>query len=220
VFSSSSRNIRFNVIFAGVPAINYYTVDIFASASSAMDPNMATISAGMAEIAGGAVALVLTDIVGRRILLVVSSLIMGSSMAILSCMFQLSADRTSTPSLLESVLTVGSVLLFLFGFALGIAPIPMVLLGEIFSLETKGLATTISVTLLWVSSSLVAKVFFDLQAFIGKPGTFMMFAAINFISMAFVSAFVPETRGKSFSEIKASHKNLKRGSDIEQTANQ
>ena len=76
-----------NVIFAGVPAINYYTVDTFASTSSAIDPNMATICAGVAEIAGGDIALVLTDIIGQRILLVVSSLIMGSSMAILSCMF-------------------------------------------------------------------------------------------------------------------------------------
>ena len=63
---------------------HYYTVDIFASASTTMDPNLAAIIGGVTELVGGAISLPLTDIAGRKILLVVSSLIMGSSIGVLS----------------------------------------------------------------------------------------------------------------------------------------
>ena len=101
------------------------------------------ILAGVAEVVGGATAIILADIAGRRILLALSTFFMGSSMGVLSVMFYLSVDGAATISSLQSILTVVSVILFVFEFAVGIAPIPTFLIGEIFSLQTKSLATTI-----------------------------------------------------------------------------
>ena len=172
-----------------------------------MDPNLAAIIGGLAELVGGLVSLPLTDIVGRKILLVVSGIIMGSSMGLLSCMFYLQeggvANIDPSYSSIISTFTVGSVVLFYLGFAVGFAPIPMVLLGEVFSQQTKGLATTISITILWIFSFVVSKLFFDFQDKFGNSGTFIWFAGFNFAAVAFVGKFVPETKGKTFTEIKA-----------------
>ena len=198
--------------------ISYYTVDIFASASTTMDPNLAAIIGGVAELVGGAISLPLTDIAGRKVLLVVSGLIMGFSMGVLSFMFYLQENGIGTGSGL-SVFTVMSVIFFYLGFAIGLAPIPMVLLGEVFSHRTKGLATTISITILWVFSFVVSKVFFDFQEQFGNSGTFIWFAAFNFVAAVFVVKFVPETKGKTFSEIRDKYKPEKNKSEENESNN-
>ena len=186
-----------------------------------MDPNLAAIIGGLAELVGGLVSLPLTDIVGRKILLIVSGVIMGSSMGLLSCMFYLQEGGVAyidpSYSSIISTFTVGSVVLFYLGFAIGFAPIPMVLLGEVFSQQTKGLATTISITILWIFSFVVSKLFFDFKDKFGNSGTFIWFAGFNFVAVAFVGKFVPETKGKTFTEIKALYANKSDHSGISES---
>jgi len=189
---------------SGIPAINCYTVHIFSSMSSTIDPNLATLGTGVTEVFGAVVAIFLIDIAGRKVLLTVSTCLMGISMSILSIIFYLSEDLAKhTIPLWQSILGVGSVFVFIFGFALGIAPVPHVLIGEVFSMKTKCLASTISVSILWAGSFLVSKCFFGFEAYVGKMETFIFFSACNFIAMFFVCLFIPETKGKSLSEIQA-----------------
>ena len=65
----------------------------------------------------------------------------------------------------------------------------------------QGLATTISVTVLWAGSFLVSKLFFTAEAVLGRPSTFGLFGLSNVLAALFVFCCVPETRRKTVAEI-------------------
>lgn len=74
-------------------------------------------------------------------------------------------------------------------------------MGELFTPETKGIASGIAVMLNWFLVFLVTKTYPALNKGLGADITFWMFAAIMAVSVAFIYFFIPETKGKSFQEI-------------------
>ncbi|CAM1307207.1 SLC2A8 (predicted) [Pycnogonum litorale] len=66
--------IMFTQQFCGINAIMFYTVSIFKHSGSSIDPNLATILVGLAQFVGTAVASIVMDKLGRRILLIFSGL--------------------------------------------------------------------------------------------------------------------------------------------------
>lgn len=80
-------------------------------------------------------------------------------------------------------------------------PIPWMLMGELFTAETKGVASGVAVMLNWFLVFLVTKTYPALNLGLGADVTFWMFAIIMAAAVAFTYFFIPETKGKSFQEI-------------------
>lgn len=80
-------------------------------------------------------------------------------------------------------------------------PIPWMLMGELFTAETKAIASGLAVMLNWFLVFLVTKTYPALNQELGADVTFWMFAAIMACAVAFTYFFIPETKGKSFQEI-------------------
>ena len=90
-----------------------------------------------------ALAAVLIDRLGRRILLIASALIMIISLYGLGLYFWI---QKTHPDLAKTIsfLPLSSLCLYIFAFSIGFGPIPWLMMSEIFAPEVKGIASSIS----------------------------------------------------------------------------
>jgi SP family arabinose:H+ symporter-like MFS transporter len=82
-----------------------------------------------------------------------------------------------------------------------LGPVLWVMLSEIFPNRLRGLAITVVGSFGGLISFIVVTVFpVELEHF-GSSVTFFLFAGFGLISLLFILAFVPETKGKSLEEL-------------------
>ena len=96
---------------------------------------------------------------------------------------------------------------YIFFFASGLGAIPWFLMGEIFPAEVKGVASSIATAVNWGLSFVITKtVNMETDALGGQPkglgGVFAGYGVICLLGIGFVICFVPETKGKSFDEVR------------------
>lgn len=74
-------------------------------------------------------------------------------------------------------------------------------MGELFTTETKAVASGLAVMLNWFLVFLVTKTFPSMQDSLGAAVTFWIFAGIMVFATVFEYLFIPETKGKTLQEI-------------------
>jgi MFS family permease len=88
-------------------------------------------------------------------------------------------------------------------FAFSLGPIVWVMISEIFPPRIRGVAAGVATMANWAANLLVALTFLTLLEVLGNAGTFTLYAAIGLVSIGFVRARVPETKGKTLEQIQA-----------------
>ena len=91
--------------------------------------------------------------------------------------------------------------LYIVAFAIGMGPVFWVLLGEIFPTGERAVGSSAGATVNWMANFVVSLVFLPLLKGVGEAVTFWIFAAICLAGIAFVTKWVPETRGRHATEI-------------------
>ncbi len=89
-------------------------------------------------------------------------------------------------------------------FAVGMGPIPWVVISEIFPTRIRGRAMSFGVFAVWATCTLVSLTFPLLLKYLGPSGCFWLYAALCSPSILFVWLVVPETKGKTLEEIEKS----------------
>lgn len=75
------------------------------------------------------------------------------------------------------------------------------MMGELFSSDVKGIAGSLSGTLNWSLAFLVTVSYPPMRESLGAATCFFIFTALSVIGTLFSYFVVPETKGKSLSEI-------------------
>ncbi|XP_033283060.1 solute carrier family 2, facilitated glucose transporter member 8 isoform X4 [Orcinus orca] len=203
---------------SGINAVMFYAETIFEEAKF-KDSSLASVVVGIIQVLFTAVAALVMDRAGRRLLLALSGVVMVFSTSAFGAYFKLTQGGPSNSShvdLLAPVsmeptsgsvglawLAVGSMCLFIAGFAMGWGPIPWLLMSEIFPLHVKGVATGVCVLTNWFMAFLVTKEFSSLMEVLRPYGAFWLAAAFCIFSVLFTLACVPETKGKTLEQITA-----------------
>ncbi|MES2390988.1 MAG: MFS transporter, partial [Acidobacteriota bacterium] len=86
-------------------------------------------------------------------------------------------------------------------FALGMGPIPWVVISEIFPNGVRGRAVSLATSALWSGCLLVTLTALSLVKRFGVAATFGIFALLSLLSLLYIHANVRETRGKTLEEI-------------------
>ena len=86
-----------------------------------------------------------------------------------------------------------------FSLALGI--LPYTIIGEVVPINVKGLTASIAFMLHAVSGLLMTKIFQIMTDDIRPDSPFWMFFVFNVAGTIFIAWYVPETMGKTFTEI-------------------
>ncbi|XP_070811707.1 solute carrier family 2, facilitated glucose transporter member 8 isoform X1 [Pituophis catenifer annectens] len=206
---------------SGINALMFYAETIFEDANF-KNSSAATVIVGSIQVIFTAMAALIIDKTGRKILLIISGVIMAASATVFGIYFRITVPSPSNSSHLQLLntplmeeghplawLAVLSMSFFIMGFALGWGPIPWLVMSEIFPLRARGIASGACVLTNWLMAFLVTKEFHDLMVLLTPYGTFWLFSSTCLLNVIFTIVCVPETKGKSLEEIEAHFRRLR-----------
>ncbi|KAL6271721.1 hypothetical protein ACE6H2_028632 [Prunus campanulata] len=90
--------------------------------------------------------------------------------------------------------------IFIGSFSIGMGAVPWVLMSEIFPINIKGQAGSLTTLVNWLGAWLCSYTFNFLMSW-SSYGTFILYAVVNVLSVLFVIVIVPETKGKTLEQI-------------------
>lgn len=184
----------------GINAIMFYAESIFEQAHF---PNgdLGSVLVGVVQVLFTAVAAVIMDRAGRKLLLMISGVCMALSTAAFGIYFYLlEQPQPQTQLAWLALLSMG---VFITGFALGWGPIPWLLMSEILPVKVRGFAGAVCVLTNWTMAFVVTKSFTDMMTLLTSAGTFWLFSSMCVLNLVFTTFFVPETKGKTLEQIEA-----------------
>ncbi|XP_020149514.2 probable polyol transporter 4 isoform X1 [Aegilops tauschii subsp. strangulata] len=186
----------------GIDALVYYSPTIFRDAGIATEGHLlaATVAVGLSKTIFIVIAILLVDHVGRKPLLLISTVGITACLAVLAATLSLLA-RGALPGGAAVALAIVTVCGFVAFFSVGIGPINMVLSSEIYPLRLRAQAVGLGLAVNRLTSGAVAMSFLSICNAASVAGAFTAFAAVSALSVAFVHWFVPETSGKTLEEI-------------------
>ena len=156
----------------------------------------ANVIIGLVNALATVVALWLIDRVGRRPLLMVSTLVMAFSQAGLGMAF-----LNPNPS---AAVVLAMMLCCVAAFAVGLGPGFWVIVAEVFPTRIRGRAMSIATMCLWCASTLLTMTFLSLTKAVSPTGAFLVYAGFCLVTFALVWWIVPETKGRTLEEIEQS----------------
>jgi sugar porter (SP) family MFS transporter len=180
----------------GINAITLYTTKLF-QGFIGLDPVSSRICSaciGFADITGGIVAYFTIDRLGRRVLMVASSVILAMSMAILA---GTTSDASNGSALIAAVVFV---YIFEGVFSIGYSGLPYLYAAEIAPLQHRAAINAISTATLWIFNFLIAEVT-PIGMNTIQNRYFIIFAVFNAVIGFLVFFCFPETKGRSLEEI-------------------
>ncbi|XP_078427419.1 major facilitator superfamily protein [Wolffia australiana] len=186
----------------GIDATVYYSPAIFKDAGIRGNKSLlaATVAVGFAKTLFILVAILLIDKVGRKPLLYASTVGMTCCLFVLGVALHLLRHGVGSREVGISV-AVAAVCANVGFFSVGIGPICWVLSAEIFPLRLRAQAVGLGAAGNRICSGLVAMSFLSLTRVISTAGAFFLFSGVSAVSVLFVYACVPETKGKTLEQI-------------------
>lgn len=173
----------------GINGVMQYSSTIFQVSFPEIDKQL-TVGVGVINLIMTLISVYLMDRAGRRKLLLWSQFSMIAFSVLITVTFETGLN----------VLATILVALFVAAFAIGLGPIPWLLLPEIFPTYAVGAASSVCVATNWLSNFLVSLAFDPMFKAIGSY-TFLPFAGISLLLGFMMAAMLPETKGRSLEEI-------------------
>ncbi|TVU24036.1 hypothetical protein EJB05_26428 [Eragrostis curvula] len=174
---------------SGTEAIVLYSPLVFRQAGMASDAAVlgATVAVGVVKTCFILVAVLLSDRVGRRPLLLTSTA--GTAVSLTSLALALRVRATAA--------CVALVYAFVASFSVGLGPLVSTYNAEIVPLRLRAQGASLGMVVNRVTCSVVSMTFISLSNWITMPGCFFMFAGAMVVACVFVYTHVPETKGRS-----------------------
>lgn len=176
----------------------FYAESIFNDAG-ASNPAVCTMILGIVQTVATVIASVLVDKAGRKILLIVSSSLMGICLGVFGYYFYLKEHHSDVSNI--GWLPLACLVLFIVGFSLGLGPLPWMMSGEVLAPEIKSFGSGVAVATNWSCVAIVTFFFKPLSDAIGCSVVFWIFTIVCACAAAFAILFIPETKGKSIQQI-------------------
>lgn len=213
--------------FSGINAAIFYSSQIFQQAKVSNPPLVSLLAVGLVQIVATFISVVLVDLLGRKILLVVSSSGMILSSAGLGVYFLvldhfcgkcLGSIEDQCSKLVNSSyhhahemapcdstafggLAIASVVVFIIAFSLGWGPIPWSMMSELLPLKVRGLAGSFATMINWTFAFIITLLFTKYAHRVSPKFAWWSFSIIMVLSIFCVLFLLPETKGHKLEEI-------------------
>ena len=183
---------------SGINAAIFFSTKIFESAGLSDTAALySTMGMGVINVLMTLVSLILVERAGRRTLHLTGLAGMAITTLILTLCLTM---RDLAPAL--RYLSIVAVFFFVIMFATGPGSIPWFLVGELFGIGARGIATSIAVAVNWSANFLVGLAFLPLTHLLGDY-TFLVFTFLLAMFWIYTYKKVPETKGKTHEQIAA-----------------
>jgi len=183
----------------GINVFLYYAPEIFKKMGTGTNTALLqTVVVGAVNLLFTVIAIWTVDKLGRKPLMIIGSAGMGASLFAMG--FAAYYQRTE-------IWVLVFILSYIASFALAVGPVTWVILSEIFPTKIRGRAMSIATFCLWAANFVVSQTFPMMNEnprlverfHHGFP--FWIYGTLCVVSVLFVWAFVPETKGKTLEEI-------------------
>lgn len=179
--------------WCGINVIFNYAHEIFSAAGYAVsDVLMNIVVTGITNVIFTFVAIYTVDKLGRRSLMLIGSA--GLTVIYLTLGICYYIGFSGWSMLLLVVLAIAC-------YAMSLAPVVWVVLSEIFPARIRGMAMALSTFFLWVACFILTYTFPILNETAGAAGTFWLYGIVCMAGCLFIRIKLPETKGKTLSEI-------------------
>lgn len=207
IFSAKYRKVVWiGVCFAaiaqltGINIIFYYAPLIFERTNVGGSVLFQTVLTGVVNLIFTIVAFWLIDRLGRKLLLLIGSAVMGVCMVVVGALFY--TDH------LDNYWVLAAVFVYIAAFACTWGAVLWVYVAEIFSNKIRGSATSFAIFGNWTANAIVSWTFPVMLAQMGAPLTFFIYGVINFLMIAFVAKYVFETKGVALEQVEQMYERL------------
>lgn len=186
------------VQFTGNIPIVTYVVPIFQAAHSDLNSYGSAVSIATLRVAGILVFMLTVERFGRRVLMIVSSLLCAISLLFLGVYFLLQ-------NIGSDVSTIGWLplvsLLTYMPFVVGIQAVLSILRSEIFSTSLRAIAVSSMFIVFFLSMFIVALLFPIMTENLGEHGVFWTYSFSCLLLSLMTAVLLPETRGLTLEEV-------------------
>jgi sugar porter (SP) family MFS transporter len=208
--------------FVGINTVIYYAPTLFliAGFEGARAAITATVAVGLVNVGSTIVSMFMIDKLGRRKLYFIGLTGMMIALATLGLFFLFKDNMGDN---LKWV-TVGTVLVYIFFFAISLGPLGWLIISEIFPLKIRGVGMSVGALSNWFFNGVVAFTFLKLawlltadgmeitktvilegvettEADPNPAGAFFLYAGIAIIGIIWGAKYIPETKGVSLEKI-------------------
>ncbi|KAJ2941393.1 hypothetical protein O0L34_g3601 [Tuta absoluta] len=174
-------------------ALMNFAGDIFKRAGATWSPNTLALCMGSLQLAGSFFTTMSIEKFGRKLPLALSSLMMSVCMSTLATCFLLDT-AASWPR-------VAALCVALFAYGVGLAPVPMVIMAEVFPYQYRAKMAGVSMAFSFFCSSMTVLFYTPVANLVGPHAVFFTFGAVTLLGVLYTVLWVPETKGKSLPEI-------------------
>lgn len=183
---------------SGINAVFYYSNSIFLGAGLGITgAQYATLGTGVANILMAVISVPIMSLFSRRKVLFLSCYLCAGCLIAL-CIFILLIETASFMPVLCTI----AVLAYVVFYGIGLGPIPFFIGSELFDVGPRPAAMSLGSVFNWGGNFVVGMLFPSLQAAIG-PCVFLIFAGVTLILAQVNRVYLPETRGRSTTDIAA-----------------
>lgn len=178
---------------SGINAILYYVNDIFAAAGfSRASGAMGAVLVGAVNLVFTLIAMAVIDKLGRKTLLLIGSVGMAGSLAVVGTIFKMHAHQG---------LLVWMLMGFIAMFAISQGAVIWVYISEIFPNRVRAKGQSLGCMAHWVMNAIISFSFPAIVAAMGDSIPFYFFAAMMALQFVMVLWLFPETKGLSLEQL-------------------
>ncbi|XP_012248745.1 facilitated trehalose transporter Tret1-like [Bombus impatiens] len=174
---------------------------LFSKTTIGLDTYEATMLVLGADSISRSLSPLQVESMGRRKLLILSTLGSCSTLIILAIYLLLDQHEFDVSNF--SILPVIDLIIYQVMFHIGLGTLPNILLRELFPTELKGSVRAIIVIFDGIIGFTVPKLYQVITDNAGSCGIYFIFAASCSVAFVIVFIWVPETKGKTYNEIEA-----------------
>lgn len=192
--------LSFFLHMSGIYPLIFTLSNIFDSCQTKIDSNAVALIIAVTMILSSFTCVATIDFVGRRKLLLVSTagmIVMGCFM-VAHLYFEFCCadymDEFKDLSILFTSLYVGF-------FSVGLGPVTLVMMAELFTTEVAHLAMSINIMVNYILMFGITMLFYPILQAVALVGVFALFTLVSVLAFVFVIFTVPETNGKTHQEI-------------------
>lgn len=180
--------------FSGINAVFYYSTTILNNAGLTNPTSvwLGSVAISVANFLAVFIAVFSIDRAGRKVLLIISCIVMGSASVLVSIAIQFESHGA-----FWQYSSIAFLILFVVGFEIGLGAIPWLMMAELAPMQYRGAIVAIATASNWGSNLLVAQ----FSGVLVGSVKFYPFAGVCFASILFTMKYIPETNGKTAAEI-------------------
>ncbi|GLV42206.1 nebulosa [Carabus blaptoides fortunei] len=166
-----------------------------------LEEKNSSIIFGVGKLVSCLLSLVLIDRLGRKPLLVFSCVMSCLTLVTLGGYFYVKDALASDVSAVRSWLPLGTLVLFICCYNVGLGIVPFILGGEMYPTRIKALGVTFGEVMYALPMIIATEVFSRTREAYGLYFPIWLFAGFSFLGAIFCLVFVIETKGKTLQDI-------------------